>query len=120
MTSYTTYNLALAAFILPTTYWLVGPSNRLRNYLLSARIALLVTLIGFPWDFFAIHAGIWRYPSDPGLRIYNVPLNDLFFMWLGTHLTCSFLIAINRRKSGGQGHSQCKDTGEQNTRNNRA
>src|SRR2546421_3014095 len=112
MKPYTAYILSLAAFVLPVSYKLAGSRNRQRNLLLSARIAFLVTLIGYPWDFFAIHAGVWKYPNDPGLRIYDVPLNDLFFMWLGTHLACSFLIAIEGRKPRSQGHTERKDAGE--------
>gem|GEM_PF-5905109 len=98
MTHYTAYNLVLAALILPISFWLAGLRDRRHNLLLSARIAFLVTLIGFPWDFFAIHVGVWRYPGDPGVRIYGVPLNDLIFMWLCTHLACSFLVYVNGRQ----------------------
>jgi lycopene cyclase domain-containing protein len=100
MTPYIAYNLALAVFVLPISYWFVGSQNRVRNIILSARIALLVTLISYPWDFFAIHAGIWRYPYDPGWKIYDVPINDLVFIWLGTYLSCCVLIAANRWKTG--------------------
>jgi lycopene cyclase domain-containing protein len=114
MTPYTTYNLALAAFILPGSYWLAGRRNRRRNLTLSARIAVLVTLIAYPWDYFAIHVGVWRYPNAPGLRLHDVPLNDLVFIWLCSHLACSFLIAVHGRESGGQGHSERKNAGQQN------
>lgn len=115
MNRYFAYNLAFALFVLPISYWFAGYQNRIRNFMLSARIAFLITLIGYPWDFFAIRAGIWRYPYDPGLRLFDVPLNDLIFIWLGSHLTCSVLIAINRRKTSSQRHSQGKYTDEQNT-----
>lgn len=118
MTPYSLYNLVLAALILPISYLLAGHVSRRRNLTLSARIALLVTLIAYPWDFFAIRAGIWRYPNHPGLRIYDVPLNDLIFIWLCTHLACSFLIAFSRRESNSHRHSKGKDAGEHNTRDN--
>jgi lycopene cyclase domain-containing protein len=110
MTPYTAFNLALTVFILPISFILVGPRNRRRPLLLSARVALLVTLIGYPWDFFAIQLGVWRYPNDAGLRIYDVPLNDLIFIWLCTYLTCSFLIAARRWQAGSQGHPERKNT----------
>lgn len=119
MTRYTAFNLSLAALILPISYFLAGRRTRQRHLLLSARVALLVTLIGYPWDFFAIQVGVWRYPSDAGLKIYNVPLNDLVFIWLCTYLACSFLIASHRWQAGSQGHAERKNTGEQNAGDNR-
>jgi len=117
MNPYVVYNVALMAFILPISYWLAGTKNRKRNLMLSARVAFLVTLISYPWDFFAIHLGIWRYPHDPGLRIYGVPVNDLVFIYFCSLLTCSLLTAFNGWKPNGQRHSQCKDPGEHNTSN---
>jgi lycopene cyclase domain-containing protein len=119
MTPYTAYNLGLALLILPLSYWLGRRSDRRRNFFLSARIASLVSLIGFPWDFFAIQVGVWRYPSDPGLKIHGVPVNDLVFMWLCTYLACSLLVALNGRQPRSQGHSESKDAGEQDARDNR-
>lgn len=118
MTLYSLYNLVLAAFIFPTSYLLAGRASRRRNLILSARIALLVTLVAYPWDFFAIRVGIWRYPNHPGLRIHDVPLNDLVFIWLCTHLACSFLIAFGGRESNSHRHSEGKDACEHNTRDN--
>ena len=118
MTPYTAYNLGLAILTLPLSYWLAGIRDRRHKLMLCARIAFLVTLIGFPWDFFAIQVGVWRYPSDPGLKIHGVPLNDLVFMWLCTHLACSFLVAINGRQPRGEGHSKGKDAREQDAGNN--
>lgn len=120
MTPYTAFNLALAVFILPISFLLTGSGNRRRQLLLSARVALLVTLIGYPWDFFAIQLGVWKYPGDAGLKIYDVPLNDLIFIWLCTYLTCSFLIASDRWQTGSQGHTKRKNTSEQNAGDNRA
>lgn len=108
MTPYTAYNLAFAVFTFTISYWLVGPNNRRRKLLLSARISLLLTVLYYPWDFFAIRLGVWRYPNHPGLRIYEVPLNDLIFIWLCSYLTCVVLIAVNRRRSYRYGHSQHK------------
>lgn len=99
MRLYYLYNLAFAAFTLPVSYWLAGSEDRRRHLLLSARIALLLTVIYYPWDFFAIRLGVWTYPLDPGLRIYEVPLNDLIFIWLCSFLTCCVLTAVDRWRS---------------------
>ena len=96
MRPYDVYNLVFAAFVLPISYWLVGSKSRARNLVLSARVALLLTVIYYPWDFFAIRLGVWTYPTDPGVRIYQVPLNDLVFIWLCSFLTCCVLGACMR------------------------
>lgn len=112
MTPYTAYNLALATLVLPITYGLTLLGDQRRDLLVSARVALLVTLVGYPWDFFAIHAGVWTYPNYPGIRIYDVPLNDLVFMWLCSHFTCTLLIAVRRRYSCRDRQAKRKDAGE--------
>lgn len=119
MTIYSVYNLVLATAVLPVAFVLVGPSARFRHLRLSARIGILLVSVSYPWDFFAIHLGVWKYPSDPGLRIYGVPLNDLIFMWLCTYLACSVLIAIDSRNGGSEGYSERKDAGEQHAGDNR-
>ena len=106
MTTYTKYNLALAAFILALSYLVAGRGNRRRILVLSARIALLLTLLLYPWDFFAVRLGAWTYPNYDGWRIYGVPLNDSLFIWICSYLTCVVLMAVDRRRSGGQRHSQ--------------
>ncbi len=112
MTPYTAYNLVLATLVLPISYVLTRLGDQRRDLLVSARVALLVTLLGYPWDFFAIHARVWTYPNYPGIRIYNVPLNDLVFMWLCSHFTCALLITVRRRYSGGDRQAKSKDAGE--------
>lgn len=113
MTVYTLYDIALAVFVLPLSCWLLGRSNLRRSVLRCARIALLMTLIGYPWDFFAINVVVWRYPRYPGYSIHGVPVNDLLFMWLCTYLACSVLIAARRWESGRERHSKCKHAGDQ-------
>jgi lycopene cyclase domain-containing protein len=117
MRPYYLYNMVFAGFALTVSYWLVGRPLRRRQVLLSARIALLLTVIYYPWDFFAIRLGVWTYPKDPGLRIYQVPLNDLIFIWLCSFLTCCVLIAVARwrRSSQGEGYSERKEASRQDT-----
>lgn len=96
---YFIYNLVFAVFTIPFGYWLVGPELQGRRLLLPIRVASLLTLLYYPWDFFAIRLGVWTYPLSPGLRIYEVPLNDLIFIWLCSFLTCCALVAGKRRLS---------------------
>ena len=118
MNAYSAFNLALAAFVLPLSYRLLGSHDRGRLVLRCVRIGLLMTLIGFPWDFFAIRMGAWRYPQ-PGYTIHAVPVNDLFFMWICTQLTCSALVAARRRQSGSKGYAKRENASQQDARNNR-
>ena len=117
MNAYTIYNVVLAAAILPLSCWLVGPRNRRQLILRCARICLLMTLIGYPWDFFAIRMGAWRYPQ-PGYTIHAVPLNDLFFMWTCTQLTCSTLIAARRWQSSSERYAKRKNASDENACDN--
>jgi lycopene cyclase domain-containing protein len=118
MSAYDIYNLALAAIVLPLSYWMAGKRSRRRTLALASRIAFMLTLLAYPWDFFAIRFRIWRYPVDPGLRIYDVPLNDLIFMWLCTFLACSFLVAVSRWESSRQCDSKGKGASEERTGHN--
>ena len=110
MTRYTAYNLILGVIVLVFSAWLLGPGPaRRRGVGAAARVALLLTLMGYPWDFFAIRLGVWSYPQDPGPRLFDVPVNDLVFMWLCTYLTCSVLIAARRGHPGRQGNPERED-----------
>lgn len=114
MTAYTAYNLSFAAFTFAFSYWVVGTHNRRHKLSLSARIALLITVLYYPWDFFAIRLAVWRYPIHPGLRIHDVPLNDLIFIWLCSYLTCIVLRAVDSRRPSSHGHSQRKEASGEN------
>lgn len=106
MTTYTLYILGFAAFALPISYWIAGRTDRRRNVLLSARIGLLLTVLIYPWDFFAIRLGAWTYPNFTGLTVFGVPLNDSFFIWLCSYLACVVLIRVDRRRSGNHTYSE--------------
>lgn len=98
MNTYAIFNFFLAAFVLPVSYFLTDKQCRWKDLRLSARVAVLLTLIAYPWDFFAINMQVWRHPVDPGPTLYGVPINDLIFIWICTHLTSTVLIAIDRRE----------------------
>jgi len=100
MTRYIAYNLVLAILILPASYHLAGPQNRWRNLRIAARVASLMVLIVYPWDFFAIHLNVWRYPTDPSPTLYDVPINDLVFSWLCSHLSATVLLAVRKWQAG--------------------
>lgn len=114
MTKYTWYNLILTAFTLPVSYWLAGANNRRHRILVAARIGLLITVLLYPWDFFAIRLGAWTYPDFTGLRVYGVPLNDSLFIWLCSYLSCLVLIRVDRRNSNDHAYSERKRASNQN------
>ncbi len=101
MNHYLRFNLVLAvAFAIVCI--VLGKAVRFRQRVgISARVATLVTALGYPWDFFAGYLHAWGYPTDPGPRLYGVPANDLLFMWLCTYLACNILLVADERKSRG-------------------
>ncbi len=113
------YNLGLGILALLALYLLRVFTQCWSDLLLAIRIAFMVTLISYPWDFFAIHMGAWQYPVHPGFTIHDVPANDLIFIWLCSVLTTSFLIAVRRGKSLRQRYSEGKNAAEEYTRNKR-
>jgi lycopene cyclase domain-containing protein len=112
MNPYTLFNAALAVLVLTSAYRLLPPERRRTDALLSARIGVLVSLLSYPWDFFAITMRVWRYPVHPGSGIYGVPINDLIFIWLCTVLTTSLLVRLHRGKTGGERHSESKNASQ--------
>jgi hypothetical protein len=115
MTVYSIYNLVLAGLILPATYCIAGREDRWRTLSVAAKVGVLLTLIAYPWDFFAIQFNAWRYVNDPGPLVYGVPFNDLIFMWLCTYLACTALIAVDRWERRHGRHAKCEHAGEKHT-----
>lgn len=114
MNVYVAYNCGLALLVVPFVIWFSG--RRLERVLQAARIALLITVLAYPWDFFAIHLNVWTYPRDPGPRLHTVPLNDLVFMWLCSLLACSLIITLTDGNDGSQRNSECENAREEGTR----
>lgn len=112
MKAYTVFNFILTAIILPFGYLLAGKQSRRHTLTVASRISLKMVLIAYPWDFFAIRYRVWRYPTDPGLKIYDVPVNDLLFIWICTYLACTLLSAFGRWESARQRHSKSESTSE--------
>lgn len=108
MTAYGYYNLALAGVVALLVFGIFQRGQPRSQSWRCARIGLLLVACGYPWDFFAIRLGVWRYPHDPGWLIYGVPLNDLVFMWLCTFLATSYLTWDNLR----YGRRKCEPESE--------
>ena len=99
MNLYYLFNLILALITLPACY--VLNERRWANFAVTTRIAVLMIVFVYPWDFFAISLRSWGYPHDPGFRLYGVPLNDLVFTWICTQLGASVLFRIDRGHARG-------------------
>jgi lycopene cyclase domain-containing protein len=88
MIDYTIFNLCISVLASATMCITHGqPPTVWKN----VRIAVLVTILSYPWDFFAIMNKAWVYPKDPGIRLFSVPLNDLWFIFVCTLITTSLL-----------------------------
>lgn len=103
---YTAFNISLACTFACLIFSLLFFFKIRGDNILAARVATMVTLLSYPWDFFAIFTGAWDYPNDPGPRIYGVPANDMIFIWLCSFFTGYILTAVDQRKKGGKRHSE--------------
>jgi lycopene cyclase domain-containing protein len=86
MTHYATFNAMLGAVLVPLSCWLLV--GRWREILIAARVAFLMVILAYPWDFFGVQLNVWDYPRNPGTKLYGVPINDSVFIWICTFLTC--------------------------------
>lgn len=109
MTSYGLFNvvLALAAFSAAAVLF---PQPKLQHARTAGRVALLITIFAYPWDFFAVRLGVWLYPVEPGVMLYGVPVNDLVFMWLCSYFGASFLMWSDRRRTGSESNAEGEGT----------
>lgn len=87
MTIYSQFNVAFGLAV--GLALLVLVQSREQLYLIL-RVSAFVTLLAFPWDFLAIQFRAWDY-TDPGLRLFGVPVNDVIFMFLCSLLTTGTL-----------------------------
>ena len=55
---------------------------------IAIKIAIIFVLIGYPWDYFAIRNHAWHYSKYPGVSLYGVPLNDLWFVFVASYISC--------------------------------
>lgn len=98
VTPYTTFNVSLGAMLVPFSFWLLA--GNWREIGIASRIAFLMVVLAYPWDFFGVQLNVWNYPSDPGARLYGVPINDSVFICICTFLTASVLLFIRKRQPG--------------------
>ena len=97
MTSYTKFNLVVLGACALLTFPLYVSKQR---FLTAIRTATFVTVLAFPWDFFAIWLNVWDY-SDPGPRLFSVPVNDLIFIFSCTYFSSMYLLSLDRAPCAG-------------------
>jgi lycopene cyclase domain-containing protein len=85
--AYTAFDLVVAGLAVGIASLEIRSARRL---IAVAQTAAFVVLAGFPWDHFAITCGAWTY-SDPGPRIFLVPINDLVFIFFASVLSATVL-----------------------------
>lgn len=69
---------------------------RLKNWrqIQSAlKIALLATILAYPWLYFGIAQHAWGH-GDPGPVLFGVPLNELILAFIMTFANASALLAV--------------------------
>jgi lycopene cyclase domain-containing protein len=87
MNTYAEFHVVFAIIVGLSLRLLIRSSAQLWVIL---QTAAYVTVIAFPWDHFAIAHGAWTYP-DPGLRLFDVPLNDMVFIFIGSAFSGAIL-----------------------------
>ncbi len=98
MTLYTKLNIAwLSLSVLASCFLL----HNARSLLRTARVAAVVVIIAFPWDFIAIANRAWDY-GTPGFRVLGVPINDSIFIFACSLFASSALLSRNRRPRTGR------------------
>lgn len=90
MTTYGWFNIVFACVCsIASAFFL---RRRRQAWHRAIRTAAFVTLLAYPWDYFAGSLGAWTY-ENPGVRLFNVPLNDLVFIFFATVLTTAVLVS---------------------------
>lgn len=112
MTTYTIFNIVILALLLPLSWIVLPKSARMSGTRMAAKNATLLVIVAYPWDFFAGHLGVWRYPENPGFTLYGVPLNDLILVWVCTHFSCCVLYVVIKRQDGRKSHPKRENTDE--------
>lgn len=87
MTTYSWFNVVFASIcIIASKFFL----RRREDWQRAIRTAAFVTVLAYPWDYFAGSLGAWTY-ENPGARLFSVPINDLVFIFFATILTTAVL-----------------------------
>jgi lycopene cyclase domain-containing protein len=106
MTKYSIFTVAVVVVSTSVSLYILKRCNLLQSFRTAGLIAFKITVIAYPWDFFAIQLGAWTFPQDPGFRLYGVPINDSLFIWACSLLTVAVLISILEGQRSRDGHTK--------------
>jgi lycopene cyclase domain-containing protein len=81
---------------LPLEFVLRARVYRRPRRLLATLVPVLVVFV--TWDAFAVHAGHWRYRHLLGLRVGNLPIEELAFFVVVPVCAVLTLEAVRRRR----------------------
>jgi len=87
MNTYTAFNTVFLILVTGALSFFVRSRAQLG---VVVQTAAYITVLSFPWDHFAIIHGAWSY-TTPGVRLFEVPLNDMFFIFTGSLLSAGVL-----------------------------
>ena len=85
MNDYLILNIVLISIAIVATFIL---SVDKKAIIIALKVGSAIALMTYPWDYFAIGQGIWFYPKNPGLELFNVPLNDMLNIFTCTYMSC--------------------------------
>ena len=106
MSRYSILNLVLGTILVPASLLLLRHTKCENKFGIAQKIGAKLALFAFPWDFFAIQLGAWRYPNDPGPELYGVPINDLVLIWICSQFSVTVFIVLIERQRLRDGHPE--------------
>lgn len=86
MSVYVAFNAALLIVAALVLRFVTPPADRVH----TLRTGVFVTVLAFPWDFFAIQTRAWSYPI-PHATVWSVPVNDLVFIFIASVISAGLL-----------------------------
>lgn len=90
MTNYTVFNFVWFAISVSVVWLLMRDRRRMGRIM---RMATVVVLLSFPWDYLAVTTRTWDYGA-PGPRLFGVPLNDMLFIFSCSAFAGSLLLSL--------------------------
>lgn len=109
MNTYTTFNVGFLILVTGALSFLVRSRAQLG---VVVQTAAYITVLSFPWDHFAIIHGAWTYTA-PGVRLFEVPLNDMFFIFTGSLLSAGVL---SGNRIGREAETKAENSGDESPR----
>lgn len=88
MSNFVILNVIVSLFAIIFSVAFIKSKKELAAVLKSS---IIITLVAYPWDYFAITLGVWVFPEDPGPLLYKVPFNDIWLFFTASIMSTSLL-----------------------------